>query len=46
MPLGFREDLLEIKTDSKLGQLEHWELMAIIEGVDLERGRKVAGHRG
>jgi len=46
MPIGFREDLIEIKCNSKPGALEHWELMAVINGVDLERGRKVAGHRG
>lgn len=46
MPVGFREDLLDVKCNSKLGSLEHWELMALVNGVDLERGRKVAGHRG
>lgn len=46
MPLGFREDLLSVKCNSLPGALEHWELMAVINGVDLERGRKVAGHRG
>jgi len=46
MPLGFTENLLETKTCGKTGFLEHWELMSAINGLELERGRKVSGHRG
>ena len=46
MPLGFQDDMLNIKTSGQPGFLEHWEIMHLISGVDLERGRKVAGHRG
>lgn len=46
LPLGFTENLMETRTDGTLGRLEHWELMHAIDGLDLERGRKVSGHRG
>jgi len=46
MPLGFTEKLLETPTCGKTGFLEHWELMSAINGLELERGRKVSGHRG
>lgn len=45
-PLGFTESLLTTKTNGTAGFLEHWEIMHAIDGLDLERGRKVSGHRG
>lgn len=37
----------ELEVDGKtLGKLHHHEIMNLIDMVDLERGQKVAGHRG
>ena len=39
-------EIPDIKVDSTVGKCHHHEILAMIDGYDVKRGTKIAGHRG